>query len=38
MRQYSVPASNRAGWVAGTAAAQVARLSAYDEVQRRASA
>jgi hypothetical protein len=38
MRQYSVPASNRAGWVAGTAAAQVARLSAYDEVQRQASA
>jgi hypothetical protein len=34
----SISISNRAGWAAGTAAAEVARLSAYDEVQpRRAS-
>jgi len=33
VRSYSVSVSNGAGWAAGTAAAEVARLSAYDEVR-----
>lgn len=38
MRRFSVAASNRAGWVAGTAAAQLAVLSPNEELRPRAMA